>query len=71
MSDITQKYLEEEIIAMRDSVNFTDEEYTKLSRRYTMHLAAAMANSKHLLTSHLLNKVFTGKPDYEIEVDFD
>lgn len=71
MSKITQKSLEEEIIAMRDSVNFTDEEYTKLSRRYTMNLAAAMANSKHLLTSHLLDTAFNEKPVYEIEVDFD
>jgi hypothetical protein len=71
MNDTTQQSLEEEIIALRDSVNFTDEQYTNLSKRYTMHLAAAMANSSHILSSHLLNKAFTGKPDYEIEVDFD
>lgn len=71
MNDTTQESLEEAIITMRDSVNFTNEEYTNLSKRYTMHLAAAMANSKHLLTSHLLDTAFTEKPAYEIEVDFD
>jgi L-aminopeptidase/D-esterase-like protein len=51
-------------------IDITDEQYKELASRYTKALAESMANTKNVIAGDLFIDVLGGKPNYEIEVDF-